>query len=115
MITKHTQTDDDEEETYYYENLPTYLRNLLPLQGTNEIATAVENTIYLPDMTLLYMIKQNENLDEDIAGWTYTGNEGNYLGPDNSNNFRIYQQIMTPGLHNVYNDDALYLFLPGKS
>ena len=66
-------------------------------------------------MTLLYMIKQNENLDEDIAGWTYTGNEGNYLGPDNSNKFRIYQQIMTPGLHNVYNDDALYLFVPGKN
>ena len=117
LITKHDQTEDDEEETFYYDNLPTYLRNLLPLQGTSEIATEVGNTIYLPDMTLLYMIKikEKEDSDEDMDGWTYTGNQGHYLGPNNSDTFRIHQQVMAPGLYTVYNADAFYLFLPGKS
>ena len=116
LITTHDQPEDEELETFYYDNLPTYLRNLLPLQGTTELAKNIENTIYLPDTTLLYMIKQqeNENSEEEISGWTYTGNQGYYLGPNNRNAFRIYQQIMKPGLHNVYNEAALYLFVPCK-
>ena len=115
---EHGETGEEKEDTIYYENLPMYISNLLPLQGTNEITNAAENSIYLPDTTLVYMVKENKKgktQDENLVGWTYTGHEGYYVGIDYSNNFTIYQQIFAPGLHNVYNDEAFYLFVPGKN
>ena len=64
----------------YYDNLPNYLSQLLPLPGTNEITSDAGDTLYLPTLSLVYMIKQKDGGNADVDGWTFTGDEGYYLG-----------------------------------
>ena len=113
------------ERDYYYQNLPQYLKQMLPLLGTSGIMTSDNHTLYLPDATLVYMIRHDKDwvegnsngpdLGVDLSGWTYTGDEGNFLGPYNDKDFRIYRKLMQPGIyHGVDDNAALYLFVSGK-
>ena len=117
VITKHGQRKEEKAgEKFYYGNLPSYLSKSLPLLGTNVFTSSEENTLYLPDTTLVYMLipKEEGTEGENVFGWTYTRDSGHYLGANNSHSFRIYLKIMKSGLHHVYHIDALYLFVPGK-
>ena len=100
---------------FHYENLPKYLSQSLPLLGTREITNGGANTFYLPKTTLVYMVIQQEDSaeGEDVIGWTYTGDRGYYFGKSSNHPFGIYQKILSPGLHHVYENNAFYLFVPG--
>ena len=100
--------------TLHYDSLPSYLSNLLPLPGTNELSSDDGNTLYLPKSTLVYMVKKKKEGKVDIDGWTSTGDEGYYLGQNISESFLIYKKIMKPGAHQIYHLDALFLFVEGK-
>ena len=112
LITKYGQ---NEHILSYYDNLPKYIRQLLPLPGTNEIASGDGDTLYLPKSTLVYMVKEKYSGNADVDGWTYTGDEGYYLGQNNTAEFMIYRRIMKTGVHRLYNPEALYLFVEGKA
>ena len=112
---------------YYYQDLPEYLHHMLPLLGTNDIMTSDNNTLYLPEATLVYMIRhdndwvdgnsEGQDLGVDLSGWRYTRDNGDFLGPSYSTakNFKIYRKVMQPGIHHEFDDNAaLYLFVPGK-
>ena len=120
VITTKGMSLEEEGTGFYYDNLPKNLRKLLPLLGTNDMMSSDNNTLYLPETTVVYMIKQEmdqhseENLDVDVVGWTYTGNDGYYLGPNYTDSFQIYQKIMRSGLHQLDDNAALYLFVPSK-
>ena len=109
--------NNDSEKVVYYHGLPDYLRNLFPLLGTDELATGNEDEIYLPDTSLVYMVlrKHEEAIDINLAGWAFTGDYGYYLGPNDSNEYIIYQKLMREGRHYVYQKNALYLFVPGMT
>ena len=108
---------NDSENVVYYHGLPDYLRNLFPLLGTDELASGNEDEIYLPDTSLVYMVlrKHEEAIDINLAGWAFTGDFGCYLGPNDSNEYIIYQKLMREGRHYVYQKNALYLFVPGMT
>ena len=108
---------NDSENVVYYHGLPDYLRNLFPLLGTHELASGNEDEIYLPDTSLVYMVlqKHEEAIDINLAGWAFTGDYGYYLGPNDSNEYIIYQKLMREGRHYVYQKNALYLFVPGMT
>ena len=110
-------SSNDSENVVYYHGLPDYLRNLFPLLGTDELASGNEDEIYLPDTSLVYMVlrKHEEAIDINLAGWAFTGDFGCYLGPNDSNEYIIYQKLMREGRHYVYQKNALYLFVPGMT
>ena len=98
---------------------------MLPLLGTSDIMTSDNNTLYLPEATLVYMIRHDkdwvdgnsngQDLGVDLSGWTYTGDEGDFLGPSTDKDFRIYRKLMQPGVyHGVDDNAAMYLFVSGK-
>ena len=108
---------NDSKNIIYYSGLPDYLRNLIPILGTHELASGNADEIYLPDTSLVYMVQQKheETIDTNLAGWAFTGDYGYYLGPNDSNEYIIYQKIMRKGRHHVYQKNALYLFVPGMT
>ena len=112
QITKNGPTQD--EAILHYDSLPSYLSNLFPLPGTNQLSSDDGNILYLPKPTLVYMVRQKKEGMVNIDGWTNTGDEGYYLGQNISESFLIYKKIMKPGTHQIYHLDALFLFVEGK-
>ena len=111
IITTH---DAKDESISYYNGLPSYLISLLPLPGTKEMTNDEENTLFLPKMSQVYMIKKKDGGNEEIDSWTHTGDVGHFLGQNNADVFVVYKKIMKPGTYQFYHPNALYLFVEGK-
>ena len=97
------------EGAYYSTNLPNYLS--FPMLGTQDIDTGDLNFLYLPTPTTVYMLKKDEWTGVDVNGWEFTGDEGDFLGPQ-VGKIKIYKKEYPPGRHRIDNKSALYLFQP---
>ena len=76
------------------------------LQGTTDINTGKSNGLYLPSLTLVYMV----NLDADPTDqsvWEYIAT-GKYL--NGVSDVSIYRRIMPAGAYVINNKNRLYLF-----
>ena len=77
--------------------------------GTSDINTADANFLYLPRRTAVYMLRKDGWRTVDLDGWTFTGDEGNFLGPQ-VGRIKIYKREYNPGRYTIDNNSALYLF-----
>ena len=77
--------------------------------GTRDIDTGEVNYLYLPRNTTVYMLRKDSWTDVDLEGWTDTGDEGNFLGP-NAGIIKIYKRQYPPGRYTIDNKSAFYLF-----
>ena len=85
----------------YYTDLPNGT-----LLGTADINTGKSNGLYLPSLTLVYMV----NLDADPTDqsvWEYIAT-GKYL--NGVSDVSIYRRIMPAGAYVINNKNRLYLF-----
>ena len=81
----HTRYGGTEDSGNKYKNLPGYLSNKFPMLGTKDYGTSKENSVYLPEKTLVYLLRDtdwdNNKKVKDIDDWTYTGDIDAYWGP----------------------------------
>ena len=92
---------------YFSRSLPGYLS--FPMFGTRDINTADANFLYLPRRTAVYMLRKDGWRPVDLDGWTFTGDEGLFLGPQ-VGRVKIYKREYDPGRYTIDNNSALYLF-----
>ena len=96
------------DDVYFAKNImPRYLS--FPILGTRDIDTGDVNFLYLPRNTTVYMFKKDSWKGVSINGWTYTGDEGNFLGPK-VGKIKIYKKEYSPGRYKINNKSAMYLF-----
>ena len=93
--------------TYFSKSVPNYLS--FPMLGTRDIDTGDVNFLYLPRNTIVFMLKKDIWKNVDVDGWTFTRDEGNYLGPT-VGRVKIYKRQYSPGRYKIDNKSALYLF-----
>ena len=77
--------------------------------GTNDIDTGEVNFLYLPRNTIVYMLKKDIWKGVRTDGWTFTGDEGNFLGPK-VGSIKVYKREYSPGRYKLNNKSAMYLF-----
>ena len=94
----------------YYQNLPTDLKEKMPLYGTQDINTGNANLLYLPTKTYAYMFRKHGWQEVDMTGWTEVS-MGSYFG-GHGGDIRMYTREYEPGTHIVDNFSAMYLFDP---
>ncbi|CAJ1414630.1 unnamed protein product [Effrenium voratum] len=95
----------------YYQKLPSYLSASWPLRGTKDINSANQNSLYLPQTTLAYLLRVDRWSKVDLKGWTDTGDVGSYLGTHYyKDKVRIYWKILDAGKHIIDNYSGMYLF-----
>ena len=99
----------------YYKNLPDSLAEKFPMLGTLDRGSSNENSLYLPEKTLVYLLSPAGWLNSDGADaiidlglWTYTNNEGNYFG--GYTDVKIYKRVFEPGYYTLDNYHAYFLF-----
>ena len=92
---------------YFSQSLPGYLS--FPMLGARDINTADVNFLYLPRRTAVYLLRKDSWRTVDLDGWTFTGDEGNFLGPQ-VGRIKIYKREYAPGRYQIDNNSALYLF-----
>ena len=95
------------ESVYFSKNMPRYLS--FPMLGTRDIDTGDVNFLYLPINTTVYMLKKDSWKGVGVNGWSYTGDEGNFLGPK-VGKIKIYKKEYSPGRYKINNKSAMYLF-----
>ena len=93
----------------YYQNLPTYLRDKMPMYGTQDVNTGDANTLYLPTKTMVYMFRQDNWSAVNMTGWTY-GSTGPYLAGYST--VEMYTKTIESGTYTIENLSAMYLFDP---
>ena len=99
----------------YFKNLPESIANKFPMLGTLDRGSSNENSLYLPERTLVYLLSPAGWLNSggaeaivDLASWTDTGNQGNYFG--GYTDVKIYKRILSPGYYTLDNYHAYFLF-----
>ena len=99
----------------YYKKLPEFLANKFPMLGTTDRGSSGENSMYVPEKTLVYLLAaagwlESEGAEaiKDLDQWTYTDNKGNYFG--GYTDVKIYKRTFMPGYYTLDNQNAYYLF-----
>ena len=99
----------------YFKNLPQAVAEKFPMLGTYDRGSSNENSLYLPEKTLVYLLSSAAWLSStgaeaitDLGSWTDTGNEGNYFG--GYMDVKIYKRIFEPGYYTLDNYHAYFLF-----
>ena len=94
----------------YYQNLPSELKEKMPLYGTQDINTGDAIWLVLPTKTVAYMFRMDHWAAVDLTGWTEVS-IGPYLG-GHGNDVRMYTREFDPGSYVLDNNSAMYLFDP---
>ena len=95
-------------EGVYYQNLPEFLKETMPLFGTQDVNTGNTNTLKLTKKTKVYLFRLGSWSSVPLDGWTYLG-MGSYLARYGSN-VKLYTKEMGSGSYEIDNYSALYLF-----
>ena len=94
----------------YYQNLPSTLKEKMPLYGNQEVNTKEANNLYLPTKTMVYLFRQPRWSGVDLNGWKYVST-GSYLSLY-GNDIQMYTKELAAGNHIIDNMSAMYLFDP---
>lgn len=92
----------------HYQNFPTFLRQKMPLYGTQDVNTNDANTLILRRKTMVYMFREDYWNPVDMNGWTLLST-GEYLSL-HPNTVRLYSKEMEAGTYTIDNNSAMYLF-----
>ena len=92
----------------HYQNLPNFLKEKMPLYGTQDVNTNDANELILTTKTLVYMFRIDAWGPVDLNGWTLKST-GGYLSP-HSTGVRMYEKEFESGTYTIDNNSAMYLF-----
>ena len=97
-------------EGVYYQNLPQFLKDAMPLFGTQDVNTGNTNTLELMESRNVYLFRNGGWASVPLDGWIYL-RKGSYLA--NKGNIELYTKQMEPGTYEIDNYSAMYLFDEG--
>ena len=93
----------------YFKTLPGFLSTKFPMLGTRDRSGSDENSLYLPEKTLVYWLGATSWVAtiKEISLWTNTEETGviNALGT-----VKIYTRTFTPGHYTLDSIHGYYLF-----
>ena len=96
---------------HWYQNLPTFLSDKMPMYGNQAPNTGDRNSVSIPSKCTVYMLRVDGWWDVDVSGWTKVST-GSYIS--NYPNAKLYEKLYDAGDY-VFDDlTAMYLFDLGK-